>query len=75
MPRELATRAERPNLGPEVHVLALAGDGKGFCGGYDLVMSAAGRMVDGASDEGSDPRAPTGSLTQGRRFRCERNFV
>jgi enoyl-CoA hydratase len=40
MPRELAVCVERANLDPEVHVLALAGNGSGFCGGYDLVASA-----------------------------------
>ena len=40
MPRELAACVERANLDPEVHVIALAGNGKGFCGGYDLVGAA-----------------------------------
>jgi enoyl-CoA hydratase len=40
MPRELAECVERANLDPEVHVIALAGNGSGFCGGYDLVASA-----------------------------------
>jgi enoyl-CoA hydratase len=40
MPRELAASVERANLDPEVHVIALAGNGSGFCGGYDLVASA-----------------------------------
>jgi enoyl-CoA hydratase/carnithine racemase len=40
MPRELAACVERANLDPEVHVIALAGNGSGFCGGYDLVASA-----------------------------------
>ena len=40
MPRELAACVERANLDPQVHVLALAGNGSGFCGGYDLVASA-----------------------------------
>ncbi len=40
MPRELAECVERANLDPAVHVIALAGNGKGFCGGYDLVDSA-----------------------------------
>jgi len=40
MPRELADCVERANLDPAVHVIALAGNGKGFCGGYDLVESA-----------------------------------
>jgi enoyl-CoA hydratase len=40
MPRELTACVERANLDPQVHVLALAGNGSGFCGGYDLVASA-----------------------------------
>ena len=39
-PIELAACVERANLDPSVHVIALAGNGKGFCGGYDLVASA-----------------------------------
>src|SRR3954471_3966645 len=42
MPRELAACVKRANLDPEVHVIALAGNGTGFCGGYDLVESAEG---------------------------------
>jgi enoyl-CoA hydratase len=42
MPRELADCVERANIDPEVHVIALAGNGSGFCGGYDLVDSAEG---------------------------------
>ncbi|MFN2612411.1 MAG: crotonase/enoyl-CoA hydratase family protein [Solirubrobacterales bacterium] len=44
MPRELAACVERANLDPDVHVIALAGNGNGFCGGYDLVASAEGKM-------------------------------
>ncbi|HKY93400.1 MAG TPA: crotonase/enoyl-CoA hydratase family protein [Nevskiaceae bacterium] len=40
LPRELAACVERANLDPAVHVIALAGNGTGFCGGYDLVESA-----------------------------------
>jgi len=40
MPRELAACVEQANLDPSVHVIALAGSGKGFCGGYDLVEYA-----------------------------------
>ena len=40
MPRELAECVERADLDPAVHVIALAGNGSGFCGGYDLVDSA-----------------------------------
>ncbi len=39
-PRELAACVERADLDPSVHVIALSGNGKGFCGGYDLVQSA-----------------------------------
>jgi enoyl-CoA hydratase/carnithine racemase len=60
MPRELAACVERANLDPEVHVIALAGNGSGFCGGYDLVASAEGR---GAGDAG-DPDAPAGAPNQ-----------
>ncbi|HKG23912.1 MAG TPA: enoyl-CoA hydratase-related protein, partial [Blastocatellia bacterium] len=48
MPVELAACVERANLDPEIHVIALSGNGKGFCGGYDLVTSAEQRMADEA---------------------------
>lgn len=44
-PIELAACVERANLDPRVHVIALAGNGKGFCGGYDLVASAEQTMA------------------------------
>jgi enoyl-CoA hydratase/carnithine racemase len=44
MPVEIAACVERANLDPEVHAIALAGNGSGFCGGYDLVASAEGEM-------------------------------
>jgi enoyl-CoA hydratase/carnithine racemase len=53
---ELAACVERADLDPAVHVLLLAGAGKGFCGGYDLVESAE-RDVSGrgaATGPGSD---------------------
>ncbi len=46
MPKELAHCVERADLDPEVHVIALSGNGKGFCGGYDLVASAEGKWDD-----------------------------
>ncbi len=58
MPRELAACVERANLDPSVHVIALAGNGKGFCGGYDLVASAEQRMS-GTGDPAHAP--PPGS--------------
>ena len=54
-PRELAECVEAANLDPAVHVIALAGNGKGFCGGYDLVASAENRM------EGQPAIGPHGS--------------
>jgi enoyl-CoA hydratase len=36
---ELEQCVERADLDPAVHVLVLAGKGKGFCGGYDLLAS------------------------------------
>ena len=55
LPRELVDCVERADLDPQVHVLALAGNGKGFCGGYDLVESAEG-MQNFGEDE-----SPSGS--------------
>src|SRR3954449_3002303 len=40
MPRDLTDCIEQANLDRDVHVIALAGEGKGFCGGYDLVEYA-----------------------------------
>lgn len=39
---ELAARVDKADLDPAVHVIVLSGNGKGFCGGYDLVDSAEG---------------------------------
>src|ERR1041384_2820618 len=50
MPRELAACVERANLDPAVHVIALSGNGSGFCGGYDLVESAEG-MARGVEEQ------------------------
>lgn len=40
MPQELARCVEQANQDPAIHVIALSGNGRGFCGGYDLVESA-----------------------------------
>jgi enoyl-CoA hydratase len=57
--RELAACVERADLDPAVHVLVLAGNGPGFCGGYDLVESAEGEgaRMGGAAAAG----VPSGS--------------
>jgi enoyl-CoA hydratase len=54
MPGELAGCVERADLDPSVHVIALSGAGKGFCGGYDLVESAEG--TGGQSDGSGSPQ-------------------
>jgi enoyl-CoA hydratase len=55
--RELAACVEQADLDPAVHVLLLAGNGPGFCAGYDLVESAEGR---GAGAQVEEAR-PSGS--------------
>ncbi len=60
LPRELAACVERADLDPAVHVIALAGNGKGFCGGYDLVASAERMLNERPSDAGA-PSVPPGS--------------
>ena len=59
MPRELAAAVEQADLDPAVHVIALAGNGKGFCGGYDLVQSAERRdELFGDADAAGSPLDP-----------------
>jgi enoyl-CoA hydratase len=65
MPRELAECVERANLDPEVHAIALAGNGTGFCGGYDLVASAEG-MQEGFGVEAGPEGSPLDPLVQAR---------
>jgi len=61
-PRELADCVERADLDPQVHVIALAGNGKGFCGGYDLVEFAEGRMPNHDPSEPWDPMLDYASM-------------
>ena len=70
MPRELAACVERADLDPEVHVIALAGNGSGFCGGYDLVASAEGRM-EGVADAGAPEGSPLDPMVQARNHNPE----
>jgi enoyl-CoA hydratase len=65
MPRELAECVERADLDPDVHVIALAGNGKGFCGGYDLVASAEGNM-EGVASVDAPPGSPLDPVVQAR---------
>jgi len=64
MPAEIAACVERANLDPEVHVIALAGNGTGFCGGYDLVASAEGDMS-GLEGVEAPPGSPIDPATIG----------
>jgi enoyl-CoA hydratase len=65
MPRELADCVERANLDPAVHVIALAGNGSGFCGGYDLVASAEARM-EGLTESDAPEGSPLDPMVQMR---------
>ncbi|MEO8605770.1 MAG: crotonase/enoyl-CoA hydratase family protein [bacterium] len=69
LPMELAQCVERADLDPAVHVIALSGNGKGFCGGYDLVQSAEHILdEDGAARDAGRSRsfAPAGSALDPR---------
>jgi len=63
MPREIAYCVEQADLDPKVHVIALAGNGSGFCGGYDLVESAEG-LAHGRDDEHQPAGSPLDPLVQ-----------
>ena len=55
---ELAACVERADLDPGVHVILLAGNGKGFCGGYDLVDSAEGLGLAGEGERDTRAGSP-----------------
>lgn len=57
MPLELTHCIEKANIDQQVHVIALSGNGTGFCGGYDLVDSAEALSVGDPS-----PHRPSGSV-------------
>jgi enoyl-CoA hydratase len=73
MPVELAACVERANLDPEVHAIALAGNGGGFCGGYDLVASAEGDMSELGGVE-APPGSPLDPATIGANHAPESNW-
>lgn len=73
MPVELAACVERANLDPEVHVIALAGNGTGFCGGYDLVASAEGDMS-GLGGVEAPPGSPVDPATIGANHAPDSNW-
>jgi enoyl-CoA hydratase len=55
MPGELAACVEEADLDPGVHVIALSGTGKGFCGGYDLVEYAESQPPNHDPEKPWDP--------------------
>ena len=66
MPRELARCVEQADLDPNVHVIALAGNGKGFCGGYDLVASAEQNQAGLGAREDLPEGSPLDLMVQAR---------
>jgi enoyl-CoA hydratase len=73
MPAEIAACVERANLDPAVHAIALAGNGSGFCGGYDLVASAEGDMSELGGVE-APPGSPLDPATIGANHMPESNW-
>jgi enoyl-CoA hydratase len=58
----LEQAVERADLDPDVSVVLLSGNGKGFCGGYDLVQSAEGQgRLEGDDEEVGGDGLPAGS--------------
>src|SRR5260370_41150990 len=63
MPREIADAVAAANEDNNVHVIVLAGAGKGFCGGYDPGGVAERRpAAPGPPAPPSAPREPMGRL-------------
>ena len=73
LPVELAECVERANLDPAIHAIALAGNGSGFCGGYDLVASAEGDMSELGGVE-SPAGSPLDPATIGANHAPESNW-
>ena len=61
----LEQAVERADLDPDVSVLLLSGNGKGFCGGYDLVQSAEGQGRLEDDDAGMGGGASSGGASSG----------
>jgi enoyl-CoA hydratase len=77
---ELAGCVERADLDPDVRVLLLAGNGKGFCGGYDLVWSAEGRLPNHDPAEPWDPMVDYSGMSRNVRtfmslFHCSKPVI
>src|SRR5207302_4042073 len=77
---ELGQCVERADLDPDVHVLLLSGNGKGFCGGYDLVWSAEGRLPNHDPAEPWDPMLDYSGMSRNVRtfmslFHCSKPVI
>jgi enoyl-CoA hydratase len=77
---ELGQCVERADLDSDVHVLLLAGSGKGFCGGYDLVWSAEGRLPNHDPSEPWDPMLDYAGMSRNVRtfmslFNCSKPVI
>jgi enoyl-CoA hydratase len=62
--RELAECVEAADLDPAVHVMLLSGNGKGFCGGYDLVASAEQMLERGFGESDAPAGSPVDPAVQ-----------
>ncbi len=60
---ELEQCVEQADLDPAVHAILLSGNGKGFCGGYDLVESAEGQGRLGEEGLAPPPGSPLDPMT------------
>jgi enoyl-CoA hydratase len=77
---ELERYVERADLDPEVHVLVLSGNGKGFCGGYDLVEYAEGELPNHDPAQPWDPMVDHAMMSRNVRafmslFHCSKPVV
>jgi enoyl-CoA hydratase len=77
---ELERCVERADLDPAVHVLLLAGAGKGFCGGYDLVEYGEGTIPNHDPSEPWDPMVDHAMMSRNVRafmslFHCSKPVV
>jgi enoyl-CoA hydratase/carnithine racemase len=63
MVTELEQYVEQADLDPTVHAILLSGNGKGFCGGYDLVESAEGQGRLGEEGVAPPPGSPLDPIT------------
>ncbi len=63
MVTELEQCVEQADLDPAVHAILLSGNGKGFCGGYDLVESAEGQGRLGEEGVAPPPGSPLDPMT------------